>query len=1018
MTDADGATAPVGADFTSWVVASTRVIGAAVSPSIETVSASAGGLVVDIETGLGSGTAPAYFSLRPHLSDLPASFPIIVSPGFLTANSVAIGDSVRLPALRVDASATIAGTVSAFPTLDLTLGEAVLLDLATLQSLAYEPGLGPPGASEYWMSVDGDDSMVVAELASPPLNSSGVQSRRELADQLVSDPVALGTIGALTLGFVAAAVFAAVGFAVSATVSARERMVEFALLRALGLSGRQLGLWLAVEQGALVLVSLGLGTLIGIVLTATLLPLVSLTQTGEPAVPAVIVEYPWTAIIGLELAVVAVLAVIVVVMTVLLRRVGLGSLLRLGEDWMAPSRSGSMTVGWKALWRQLMATPAVVIGISLSTLLAVFLLAAAPRLLELVADDDLRATVSEPEPAQRNIRVERLGRIGAGPPGDPFRSVRDTGDAFASSEIPPALRGVISGHYFLVDTPRFEVAAMPGEDMPHPFPVYLRYRYQEGIEDRVDLVSGELPQTQAPVAILVGEACPEEPDAQTQLIDELSAGVAVEIECVLTEVPHFQVAGPASTAEAMGLELGRRVVLTPDPTDRLVFGLSGDELDYRFVMSISGIIELDDVADEYWYGDPSLHLPAIRENADLRVIYATGLMGPDDYGPMLGVTGEAGRSYVWRHFVDPDLVVAAGADTLQAELTPFQLQYSAVSREPTDYTVVTQLGGLLDTHEAQRAETVSLLSLSVAGLFAVVVSVVAVLSVLMTRRQHTAIVLTRGRGGSSGQMVLTRLYGALLLVIPAASAGYVVAAALFPDTGSLVPYRVTVILATLILLCLVCAGLNVFIAPLGLLRPSSLVALPRGSTRRVVVEVLRDGGGGRLGSPAPPTRPGGAVRGRVRSPAGGGTHPGRPRGGPAPDPCLSALGVGACRAGGEGSWPGALRRSASDPPDGLRVASPPPRHRGLRCHGHLRIDAELARSSRDRSPSPGTRSEPTTRSRDSVPTSSFPTPSTSTPWAHGSILRWASRSPMPSPSASAPVTAPRPSPSTPRRTPT
>ena len=140
------------------------------------------------------------------------------------------------------------------------------------------------------------------------------------------------TIGALTLGFVAAAVFAAVGFAVSATVSARERMVEFALLRALGLSGRQLGIWLAVEQGALVLVSLGLGTLIGIVLTATLLPLVSLTQTGDPAVPAVIVEYPWTAIIGLELAVVAVLAVIVVVMTVLLRRVGLGSLLRLGED--------------------------------------------------------------------------------------------------------------------------------------------------------------------------------------------------------------------------------------------------------------------------------------------------------------------------------------------------------------------------------------------------------------------------------------------------------------------------------------------------------------------------------------------------------------------------------------------------------------------------------------------------------------------------------------------------------------
>ncbi|HEY6634058.1 MAG TPA: ABC transporter permease [Acidimicrobiia bacterium] len=330
--DASGATVPIAADFTTWVLASTRVIGAAVSPSIEPVSASAGGLVVDIETGVGSGTAPAYFSLRPHLADLPASFPVIVSTGFLEANSVAIGDSVRLPALRVDASATIAGTVSAFPTLDPSLGEAVLLDLATLQILAYQPGLSPPGVGAYWMSAEGDDSLVVAQLTSPPLNSSNVQSRTELASQLVSDPVALGAIGALTLGFVAAAVFAAVGFAVSATVSARERMVEFALLRALGLSGRQLGLWLAVEQGALVLVSLGLGTVIGIVLTATLLPLVSLTHTGDPAMPAVIVEYPWPAIVGLELAVVAVLAVIVVVMTVLLRRVGLGSLLRLGED--------------------------------------------------------------------------------------------------------------------------------------------------------------------------------------------------------------------------------------------------------------------------------------------------------------------------------------------------------------------------------------------------------------------------------------------------------------------------------------------------------------------------------------------------------------------------------------------------------------------------------------------------------------------------------------------------------------
>ena len=42
--------------------------------------------------------------------------------------------------------------------------------------------------------------------------------------------------------------FAAIGFLVSATISTNERRGEFALLRALGLSDRQLTLWLALEN--------------------------------------------------------------------------------------------------------------------------------------------------------------------------------------------------------------------------------------------------------------------------------------------------------------------------------------------------------------------------------------------------------------------------------------------------------------------------------------------------------------------------------------------------------------------------------------------------------------------------------------------------------------------------------------------------------------------------------------------------------------------------------------------------
>lgn len=332
VTMADGSDQTVPADFEEWTVASTPTPGARVSPEIRIVSATPAALVVEVQTGSGFGAPPTYLSLRPRPPSLPGSFPVLVSEGFLITNGVAVGDSVTLPPLRIPAQATIVGTLGGFPTLDPEVGEIFVMDLATYQHFSYEPGFRVPGPDEHWLAVEGDEENVVTTLSAAPFSSQKVSSREELIDQLVTDPVALGMIGALTIGFVAAVVFAAVGFAVSATVSARERLIEFALIRALGLTGRQLGVWLTLEQGVLVLVGLGLGTLIGVVLTATVLPLITLTQDGQPAMPPVVVEYPWPAIIGMELAVIAVLGIIVVAMTVLLRRVGLGSLLRLGED--------------------------------------------------------------------------------------------------------------------------------------------------------------------------------------------------------------------------------------------------------------------------------------------------------------------------------------------------------------------------------------------------------------------------------------------------------------------------------------------------------------------------------------------------------------------------------------------------------------------------------------------------------------------------------------------------------------
>jgi ABC-type antimicrobial peptide transport system permease subunit len=123
-----------------------------------------------------------------------------------------------------------------------------------------------------------------------------------------------------------------VGFIVSAAVSARERVTEFALLRALGLSSRQLSDWLSLENATLAIISLVAGTALGLLVAWVALPFVTVTRSADTAFPPVVVAVPWTAIGVLEIAGIAALAIAIVGLTWALGRIGMASSLRMGED--------------------------------------------------------------------------------------------------------------------------------------------------------------------------------------------------------------------------------------------------------------------------------------------------------------------------------------------------------------------------------------------------------------------------------------------------------------------------------------------------------------------------------------------------------------------------------------------------------------------------------------------------------------------------------------------------------------
>jgi ABC-type antimicrobial peptide transport system permease subunit len=209
----------------------------------------------------------------------------------------------------------------------------VIGDLPTLALLRYEATLGSSSPDEWWLSVvDGQDAEVATALSSGPFADNDVSSTVRRTQSLSADPVALGIIGALSLGFVVSGLFAVIGLAVSAAVSARQRRTEFALLRALGLSARQLSGWLWLENSSVVIVSLAAGTGLGLLIGWVVLPFITVTQQAAAPFPPPMVRVPWDAI-GLLLLVSAVATGITVMLLArVLRRIGIGSVLRMGED--------------------------------------------------------------------------------------------------------------------------------------------------------------------------------------------------------------------------------------------------------------------------------------------------------------------------------------------------------------------------------------------------------------------------------------------------------------------------------------------------------------------------------------------------------------------------------------------------------------------------------------------------------------------------------------------------------------
>lgn len=249
--------------------------------------------------------------------------PAVVSPEILEATGAAIGDRISLGMSTFALPLLVTGVTDFFPTVDPREQPFVIADLGAFvdySNLYSRRIIG--GAGELWLDrgippgdLDGALAAaeeVVARINEDGLNAGSVIVAEEEAALRGQEPLAnAGWGGLLVIMFLALALASASGIALFCWLDTRERQTEFALLRTLGSTRRQLNGVVWFNLAIVVIAGVAVGTWAGAQIGAALLPVLEVAEGGVRATPPLTFETDWR-MLALAYAVLAVVSVVTV----------------------------------------------------------------------------------------------------------------------------------------------------------------------------------------------------------------------------------------------------------------------------------------------------------------------------------------------------------------------------------------------------------------------------------------------------------------------------------------------------------------------------------------------------------------------------------------------------------------------------------------------------------------------------------------------------------------------------------
>ncbi|MDD5603980.1 MAG: ABC transporter permease, partial [Eubacteriales bacterium] len=187
---------------------------------------------------------------------------------------------------------------------------------------------------QVWMKKqeEADTATVYADMEAKDLDIEAITVTVPIITENKNDPALMGTNGSLTLGFLVTMIISTIGFIIYWVLSIRSRMLQFGILRAMGLSLMKVLGMLFTEQLMISGVAIFMGIVIGGISSNLFVPLLQIIYSSEQQVlPFIIVaaaeDYNRVYSFAGGMLLVGIMA-----LGVLVARININQAIKLGED--------------------------------------------------------------------------------------------------------------------------------------------------------------------------------------------------------------------------------------------------------------------------------------------------------------------------------------------------------------------------------------------------------------------------------------------------------------------------------------------------------------------------------------------------------------------------------------------------------------------------------------------------------------------------------------------------------------